>query len=299
MSIRFPCEHCDRVLKVSSKKIGSKGKCPNCQAPIQVPEPEEADALMERRRKEATPEIAEEQAEEEDLSPFAEFAVYDRDDDDYYDDEDSEYYYEGRSEDERPVDHNYLAVPRWAIYGQGLLLAGIGLLCFGLGIVVGAFTPDGGKSDDDLTGPFFVTGEIRYQDSGRPQPDNDAVVIVLPVEATPGTKVRVTGLRPEDDALGLLDQLRPLLEVGGLYERANSEGNYQLKIRAPGKYLVLVISRNAIRADGEEMSMDDLAVLGKYFTDVPFLIGDRQYTLVEKNIRRDQSYPVSFFPSRL
>lgn len=38
--IRFDCDHCGKTLKVPADKAGKQGKCPGCQKPILVPEPE-------------------------------------------------------------------------------------------------------------------------------------------------------------------------------------------------------------------------------------------------------------------
>ena len=40
--IQFPCPTCQTVFKVNDEKAGKKGKCPNCQSPFTIPQPEAA-----------------------------------------------------------------------------------------------------------------------------------------------------------------------------------------------------------------------------------------------------------------
>lgn len=40
MLLKFKCQHCQATLQVGSDFAGQKGKCPNCQKEITVPEKE-------------------------------------------------------------------------------------------------------------------------------------------------------------------------------------------------------------------------------------------------------------------
>ncbi|QDU97150.1 hypothetical protein [Lignipirellula cremea] len=293
MPIRFPCEHCNRVLKVSSSKIGRPGKCPNCTGPITVPDADTATELMEQRTAAAPPREPED-PEEEEFDPFAEFVVYDNDHDEDF------YIQPGKkvAADTRPLDPTRLAVPRSVIYLQGVLLAVTAALFFAVGFVVGGFAPTGPPTEDTIEGPFFVSGEVRYQSSNRSTAnDYDAVVVVLPSDAQPEQKVVVEGLRPTDNSdLDRSDQLRSLQQVGGVYARVDTSGHYQVRVLSPGKYLVLVISRNTWRSDTEPLLSADANMLNRYFDSAWQLIGDRRYRLAEQTIRRDQKLNVLFKP---
>jgi len=294
MPIRFPCEHCDRVLKVSSSKIGRSGKCPNCQGPIKVPQAEAALSLM-KKRKEAAPPRDETEPAEEEFDPFAEFVVYDDADDG------DDYYYESNAgyapaADSRTLDPTRLAVSRSVIYMQGALLGIVALICFTLGAVVGGLFAPRPIDEEEIKGPFFVSGEVRFNPDNRTTSfDDGAVVVVLPKDAAPERKVSSEGLRARDDVeFDPTDQLRPLLEAGGVYTRVDMQGHYSVKVLSPGKYLVLVISRRGSRPEDRQMPLSDVAIIGKYFNDAYEFVGDRQYELVEQTIRRDQHHDVVF-----
>jgi hypothetical protein len=46
--IRFSCDGCDKQIKVAAASAGKRGKCPQCNAPITVPDPQ-ADDLVEEQ----------------------------------------------------------------------------------------------------------------------------------------------------------------------------------------------------------------------------------------------------------
>ena len=47
MSIKFPCPHCKRSLKVKEELAGRKAKCPACQQVLTIPKPAAAPANVE------------------------------------------------------------------------------------------------------------------------------------------------------------------------------------------------------------------------------------------------------------
>jgi len=55
MPIKFPCEHCEQVLKVSASKSGRRARCPNCQGPVTVPSKDGAQTAIDdlRRKRQA------------------------------------------------------------------------------------------------------------------------------------------------------------------------------------------------------------------------------------------------------
>ncbi len=311
MPIKFPCEHCEQVLKVSASKSGRRARCPSCQAPVTVPSKDEAQALIDdlRRKRQAEKVAASESAEpgagqtaesetdeeyyedhyEDEAGPFSEFAVYDVDDDEFIYDERPLY-------ERRPVDNDRVAVHRSVVYIQGGLLGAAALMCFVFGVIVGrnSYEP---PTTEAITGPFSISGTIefkRHKDDIR-NPDVEAVVMVFPKEARPDEKLQLTQeelrrVALEDNA----EKLMPVRQLGGDYDSVDAEGAFKLSVPGPGRYWVLVVSGNAARASGQRIITADAARIGAYFDPGYNVIGDRKYRLSEQTIKKDGTLEVVF-----
>src|SRR4051812_20278583 len=147
MPIRFSCPHCTQKLSVSTRKAGKTANCPRCKKELTVPASEPAAGQGEG---EAT--TAEEGENEDD--PYAQFVVYDE----------TELVYDDaalvRQPGGTPSVQDRVAVPRYVLYTQGLLLGAVALTCFIFGVLTGgtffSAPATAGK------GPCTITGTVRY-----------------------------------------------------------------------------------------------------------------------------------------
>ncbi len=283
MPVKFPCDHCDHVLKVSTSKIGKSARCPKCNEKFKIPTVEEGAAALDRIA-EAKGSRAEDADESED--PFSEFTVYD---------EDPEVVYEFESDPgaqaaaTATVDHGKIAVSRTVLYSVGVVQIVIAIVFFIFGIIVGM---DLGSSPSTAEGPpsrCIVTGVVEFQDAdNQTAPDPGAVVIALPVDSKPDleNKANPDGLHPEsdlpdDDNRGLWT----IRELGGDYARTNGQGQFNLQVSSQQAYYVLYISKSMFRTDGDSLSSPQRASLGSYFSDVNNLLGENQFRWDQLTIR--------------
>jgi hypothetical protein len=288
MSIKFACHHCGQRLSVSDAKVGKKAKCPKCKGAIAVPTQEAGAAQLAEIR------AARDDVEVEDA--FAEFTVYD--------DEGSELIYE--TEDDQPAavdgaaDATLVAVPRWVLYAQGILLGIVALVAFTLGILVGGVTTSGSGDGDEEFEPVTVSGKVTYVDSANEQaPDEGAVVMAVPSNAKPEEKIETEGLRSGDEASwqdhpGIL----AVRQLGGDVARVNIDGNYRLRLAGPDAYYVLIISRHARVPEGVTPNLEHLAKMGGYFKSSLELIDPQKYLWTNKRVSKDTNVDHDFGRTR-
>lgn len=277
MTIRFACTHCGQRLSVHDEKVGKKAKCPKCKQPITVPTAEAAAVQLAEVR------AARAEAELEDA--LAEFVVYD--------DEDVELIYETEDETQTAAtpqaDENYLAVPRWIVYVQGILLGVVALIAFALGILVGGSTATTSGTGEEAAGPVLLSGQITFRNSGNEQvPDEGGVVIALPADAHPEQKIDIAGLRPGDDPPA--DDHPAVLairEIGGNITRVDLDGNFRLQLSEPGRYFVLMLSGHTRSVDGTTPDREHLAQMGRYFTSPLDLIGANKHYWRNERVQRN------------
>lgn len=262
MPVKFACEHCGQRLSVSSDKIGKRAKCPKCREPLEVPNKEEGAKSLEKYAAE------DEAGKAGDADPFAQFVVYD----------DAELVYESEptytAKSNVAVDTSKIAVPRMAIYIQGVLLGVVAASFFMFGILVGSKSSDK-ENGEDAPKICVVKGSVSY----RASPESGAVVIFLPKGRRPDERPSPLGLRPDDrdpptDAnIGY----RAIVENGGAYARTNERGDFTLRVDNSREYYVLIISRTSMRDDDDEVPPSTRGEIAGYFDSVTDLIGQNQY----------------------
>ena len=181
MPIRFSCPHCTQKLSVSTRKAGKTANCPRCKKELTVPAPEPSagDGVGETA-------TAEEGENEDD--PYGQFVVYDETELVY--DDAAPLPHPGGT----PSAHDRVAVPRYVLYTQGLLLGAVALTCFIFGVLTGGtFFSAPSKS---AKGPCKITGTVRYASGNQRLPDEGAVIIVLPDTKDAGHRASSAGVPP-------------------------------------------------------------------------------------------------------
>jgi hypothetical protein len=193
-----------------------------------------------------------------------------------------------------PADQELVAVPRRIVFIQGFLLGAIAIVFFVLGVVVGSHSTDPNTSDRPR--PCQITGSVTYTNSAnRVIPDSESVVVVLPVARRPDPKISVDGLRATDRSTAAdHPSVVALRDIGGAFARAGGNGEFQVRVPNRGRYLVLVISNHATRAETVQPRTRDLAQIGRYLLPASEILGQQRYSWQEINLRTDRAMDIEF-----
>ena len=306
MPIHFKCPTCKRRLSVGSQQAGKEAACPNCSATIRIPTKEDAAAMKAM--------LGEAGSAPSPPASSADYTQFQFDDDvpsppppppDSVPDlsalsGSSEISQTRTSPAPAPAqfDPQYVSLSRKVLYFQGVLLAAVAFGCFLLGYLSGLVT-GGGQSNQPVApeqAAITVSGRLFYQPKpGQSTPDEGAVLILFPQEATLDERLPVTGLRPQDPpAGGELQSVRVIQSVGGVYVRTGEAGDYKFALPKPGMYRVLRISNHAAQAPGDDPKFRDLDALDKYFNTAEDLLGNRKYTWSSIDIQQGTTLAYDF-----
>lgn len=289
MSIRFACTQCGQRLRVGSHKAGKTATCPKCKAGITIPagaaaepppaEPESPEIVPE------PPPLGAEAPPSFDFSSNIEVV--------YESGSPASPPRSSRKRDDEEVDLDRIALPRYVIFVQGIMLAMVGITCFLLGMAVGgAVTERGGTAATNV--PIQVSGTVAIAAAGNRTPDAGAVVILLPAAAKPDEKGNLEGVRP-DDAPGkgvkFRDQLRVL---GGGLAICDARGQYSLQLPGRGRYYFLAISSSSDPVKGRPTPPQEVAQMGQFFDLSVDPLQEYRYQWRQENLRGSQRVNVTF-----
>ena len=218
--------------------------------------------------------------------PFAEFAVYDGPSELVYDTAAGE---GASAEPQSRVDPAQIAVPRSILYLQGGLLVLVAVACFGLGVLFGTITGTRTEQQLHVPRPCVIGGTVVTRGSrDGDEPDDGAVVLIVPQNARPDERVNVEGLRPGDP---MPDRdhpsLRAFTALGGDYTRTDAQGHFRLRVPDTGEYFLLVVSHRAKRSGDEPLNRTHIAEIGGYVIPAAQLIGEQRYRWQTQRIDRD------------
>jgi hypothetical protein len=296
MPIRFVCNHCGQKLSVGSHKAGQKANCPRCKESVRVPgeankpgrdvaasmlviagEPE-----MSAPEEPFAPPVANEQ------SPL----------------ETSELVFDTSSStiaDANPepsvvqrTDYNLVSFPRYVLYAQAGLIAGVAIVCFTLGALMGAAF-SGGADGPAAAKPCTISGYVQVTEGVTKKGDEGAVIILLPQDVQKiEERSPVEGMRPRDPVPAETHRgLLLLKNHGGGYGRANKEGKYQVRVPRQGKYYMIVISKTKTGAADNVDAFHKLKI-ASFFENANDLIGSQKYRFTEEKFLADRKIDVSF-----
>ncbi|HWC88745.1 MAG TPA: hypothetical protein VG433_03800 [Pirellulales bacterium] len=297
MPVQFYCPHCRQLLKVGRRKIGTLVACPRCGSPTVVPTAQSG----------ATPLAEESVAGFEDVNellrqpPVApQFAAPNMPAAIGW----SPVGFQpgapspgAMSIDSDALD--LLVVSRAAVYAQAAIFLVVACVAFLAGYWVGQSrapaTAGKSASAPAKAEPVRLAGNITYKVSmGQLAADAGAVIIALPIQP-PQTKLKATGLRPEDPLDAVHDNaVSRIKAAGGDYARANNQGAYELVVPAPGNYYVLIISQHATRPADAHVPDADLKLLAPYFEVVTDVLGPHQYSLAAQRLSGRPTLPHAF-----
>jgi len=274
------------LLSVATRKIGCEVKCPKCDASLIVPDANDLPAPPVVRIDGATPPAVDMNLSElvfyEDIPRVVESqpAI-------------GPIVSEALSTAE--FDRRLVTFPRYVLYAQGALIAVVALVAFVLGIVLGR-TGAPPPAVEVANEPVLVEGNVTYQiRPGQDVADTGAVVVVVPKEKFPTSRLSITGLRPQDppQLYGENEAIKEIESLDGSYQRVPASGKFGIMAK-PGKYHVLVISRNAFRAKNSPLVPNHMAILADYFDSANELIGNYQYSFASHDLPGDGPLDIAF-----
>jgi len=176
--------------------------------------------------------------------------------------------------------HELIEIPRWAVYCQAALLGLIATTFFIFGMMVGSLTSN---SDPEINARFDcrVIGSVAYRVDGDLRADEGAVVMLLPKDKRPD--VRVTGASVNPESFQALDNeaIDRIYQLGGAIVRADENGQFDVTIDAKYgngvEYYLLIVSKNQRGGDTEQMTKEQFASVGTFFSPVEDVIEDRSF----------------------
>ena len=292
MPIRFFCEHCRQMLKIGTSKMGSVVDCPRCHKPVVVPPQSLPQAeqlyqmLKNKRAKELTalpvPNniVSEPTAPEsawDELGGNVEDADLNQWIDELWKTQPHQQQQESFSAPFPMPIQNAISDEEVALialqkkhkltvtllYVLPAVSCIVGLI---FGILIHAFYVPLTRSplDSASTGRETneITGTIYYHNkNGDRWADFNAVIICLPMDQPTAQLFASQCLSPDDPEINATAQL--IQEMGGMYARADVNGNFSLPYREGIRYFVVVTSAHQLRAG--EMRPSVVQELRRYF----------------------------------
>lgn len=306
MPIRFVCKHCGQKLSVGSSRAGTKANCPRCKELVRVPgeavKPSKAQlaaSMLVMSGEGAAVEQAPHDAAAHDEPPAppiageAEPAI-----------ETSELVFDTApsiatgaapavGEVVQQTDYGMVTFPRYVLYAQAGLLAGVAVIGFTLGLLMGgAFFR--GSAGPIAAKPCTISGFVQINQGVVKKGDEGAVVFVLPQDLKKiDERAPVAGLRPRDTEPEVNHRgLAILREMGAAHGRADKDGKFKVTVPRQGKYFVLVISRGK-SGDGADVGSAKQKI-ARFFENANDLIGTQKYQFSAETLSNDRKYDVSF-----
>jgi hypothetical protein len=186
------------------------------------------------------------------------------------------------------VDPRKVAIPRAAIYAFAavLLLAIAGAAM--VGYAVGRSRLRASGLGAETSQACVISGRVTYVDAaGETLPDSGASIVVLRENERPALedKIQALGLRPADPPLDSRHpQIAKLHQLGGNHARTNAEGEFEFKLAQPGRYFLLVISKNGVRPAQLEPTRSEFAQMSRLIADPNELLADRRFRWFNESI---------------
>jgi hypothetical protein len=174
-----------------------------------------------------------------------------------------------------------LLISRRTLYFQGVLFVIVAASAFSAGFFIGRGPAPMGTNAPNAAGnnePVVLQGTVIFaRSTGDMLPDDGAVIAALPEGAVLDEPIAATGLRPQDPHNPDADGIQAIIRLGGDMVRADATGKFQLVVRKPGPYHLLIISNQSKRPRGRTLDAAQLKEMTHYFAAPADLIGANQY----------------------
>src|SRR5262245_28519420 len=157
MPIRFTCPHCHQKLSVGQRKAGTTAECPRCKRALTIPL---VPASASVRGQPSAVQAASAAPTNASAAPSGEAAVFLPEADEFAG---LELVYDTAAASSPPEAPppvaDVIVIPRYILYLQGGLLAGVALLAFAIGMMMGAtFVPQTAPVDS----ASHIRGSVTY-----------------------------------------------------------------------------------------------------------------------------------------
>ncbi|HWB00911.1 MAG TPA: hypothetical protein VG713_20610 [Pirellulales bacterium] len=173
-----------------------------------------------------------------------------------------------------------ILISRRAVYAQALLFCAVAALGFAAGYAVARRTGAAASGQDTAANdsPVAVQGVVTFGPKGVLQKDVGAVIVALPVNRRPLSRLSAQGLQvAEHDGAETNAALAAIHALDGDYVRADENGAFELVVKRPGVYRLLIVSRNTLRAPRETIAGHELEEMSTYFQMPAEVIGLHRY----------------------
>lgn len=287
MAVQFPCQHCQQLLSIASRKSGTRTKCPECGHEQTVPQAEAAAAALAMSRLARPDRSGQSPGETTALADDHGLAEID-----LASEKGPNRAFPQANGVEPAVDGEELVLfRRHTLYVQAVLLILGPVLAFAAGYFIGSAgaVPSKSRPDNEAAEAekVLMQGRLVWESSvGETAGDEGAVVIAIPLGNLPESTLSYRGLRPQDPPPEHHHKSVLMIErLGGLYARADASGSFPLVFDAPGPYRVLLISRHASRGVEVEIDGVELEEMRQYFLQAENLIGRYKYRWSLEEIR--------------
>ncbi|MDB4372955.1 hypothetical protein N9007_01705 [bacterium] len=173
-----------------------------------------------------------------------------------------------------------IQLPRWVVYAQALLLVVTAGIFFMVGLLVGELASPS-SADFNRTLDCRVYGSIAYREDGNLKADRGAVVLILPANRKPTGRSQGELVHP--DSFQALDNeaIDRIHRLGGAVVRADENGQFEVTIDSNAvvgvPYQVLIVSKNGIQREGNNLTKDQFASLAEFFSPVEDLIEKKPF----------------------
>ena len=177
----------------------------------------------------------------------------------------------------------FISFPRWLVYFQAGLLGVVAATFFLLGLMIRQ-NPSDGVSRTTAMYNCQLTGQVLVNVDGKKVPDEGAVVFVLPVNSHL-SELDLQPIRPDQFEPTNNFSISAIEAIGGRVVRINQNGEFDLSLRGPRAYFVLVVSRLASRPDDIKIPKSTSGELKDYFF-LGDLVGNKKYFKTEVLLNR-------------
>lgn len=315
MPVQFTCPHCNQLLGVARRKVGTVVRCVTCNGRVMVPPPIDAQPTvpnemypyqesptsnLQFRQAAATADLlsqtenplghATPTAQSPDVATqdFATEQPSSR-----HPEPDSQF--EDRIVPPIHLPNGPILISRAAIYGIGGLIIGVAICSFALGWAMSStLTPVRAQTVNKQR----VSGRVAYYtSSGQLAADALAVVIALPHRKKPDEKFEVRTVRPENTSLqnqNLNPTVLGIRSLGGDFAVTNERGDYELEVSESGEYHLLVLSSHLARPANRMPLPNEIVELGRYFRQANELLGNNDYVWAKRLVRKDSRFDATF-----
>ena len=154
--------------------------------------------------------------------------------------------------------------------------------------------------------PVADTGDLRLAIEGRvtfvnaageSRPDSGARILVIPARRQGTLRLPVMSFRAGANEADMRVAQASIRALGGDYALASVDGHYEVRLPAPGKYHLLIVSKYQGRSAEQVNDPAGVAVLKEWFDQPRLFFGQTQSTLAdvqfdgERRSIRDHVFP--------